>query len=546
MSTTTPGSAPWPASIRAGFSTDPEIGSGNFFHRLRALSVVTDEPLIWAQDAQVDPRAPSGLSVGRFGAIVDRVAAFHHARGVRRRDVVPLYAADGLAPFVHFLALSGLGAIPALLNGRLEPSVAASFIRRVAAHSVVTDAERSSSLRQALGRPLELCTLSETLAERALPLPLQYPFRHADEDPVLLTHSSGTTGEPKAVLLQHQQFFAAVRFRLRLPIPQGAERVLSALPTVHNSSITLLSLALLNGTPLMTLSKRDSSSVLRTIGEFRPSLVAAFPETHVELCEEDLSQHDLSSVAIWYNSGDAAHEVHVRKLVAYGNHVAGRPRKLQPGSHFVDGLGSSEMGHSLFHVTRGPSSANYARCVGKPMPFVDAAVLDEEGVALPVNAIGRLGVRSPTVTQGYWNDSELTWRSRLNGYWLTGDLVYRDDDGYFYHLDRVTDAIQTEQGVLYSCQAEELLLSRLPNLADCSIVGVPSGGGPAHPVALLRLAPGVDVNSANLLREVNEVLTAARMPNVSRAIASDHSDLPIGVTGKVKKRTIREQLAALA
>ncbi len=110
----------------------------------------------------------------------------------------------------------------------------------------------------------------------------------------------------------------------------------------------------------------------------------------------------------------------------------------------------------------------------------------------------------------------------------------------------MTDAIQTEQGVLYSCQAEELLLSRLPSLADCSIVGVPSGAGPAQPVALLRLAPGVDASSASLLREVNEVLTAAQMPNVSRAIASKHTDLPIGVTGKVKKRTIREQLAALA
>ena len=64
-------------------------------------------------------------------------------------------------------------------------------------------------------------------------------------------------------------------------------------------------------------------------------------------------------------------------------------------------------------------------------------------------------MRAPTITPGYWNDSLLTVRSRLAGYWLTGDLVYRDGNGELFHVDRVPDAIKTRSGMVYSLVVEE-------------------------------------------------------------------------------------------
>ena len=69
---------------------------------------------------------------------------------------------------------------------------------------------------------------------------------------------------------------------------------------------------------------------------------------------------------------------------------------------------------------------NYNRCVGRPLDWVDAQILGENGEGLPPNVVGRLGVKAPSVTTGYWNNSLLTFRSRLSGYFLTGDLAYKD------------------------------------------------------------------------------------------------------------------------
>ena len=152
---------------------------------------------------------------------------------------------------------------------------------------------------------------------------------------------------------------------------------------------------------------------------------------------------------VWFNTGDAAHEAHIRALVPHGSHqTIGQDlqRRRVDGSVFVDGLGSSEAGYSVFHNRHTKDTSAYSRCVGKPISFAEAAVLAEDGTPLPPGRIGRLGLKSPTLTPGYWNDS-LTWnRMRLGGYWLTGDLAHQDEEGNFYHLDRAPDAIRTRAG----------------------------------------------------------------------------------------------------
>ena len=141
------------------------------------------------------------------------------------------------------------------------------------------------------------------------------------------------------------------------------------------------------------------------------------------------------------------------------------------GSHFVDGLGSSEMGHNGFHITHTIDSDHYGRCIGKPYQFAEAAVLTSTGEELPLGKVGLLGFRSPSVSPGYWNDSVTTYRFRLNGWFLTGDLVYRDDTGHYFHLDRVPDAVAGFEGPqLFTSMSEERILAALPEVADCTVI----------------------------------------------------------------------------
>ena len=137
-----------------------------------------------------------------------------------------------------------------------------------------------------------------------------------------------------------------------------------------------------------------------------------------------------------------------------------------PGSVFVDGLGSSEMGHSHFFIAHTPDTDRYNRCIGKVHSFADAKVFGPDGDELPSGQVGELGTKSPTLSLGYWNDSARTYRTRFRGYFMTGDLVYRDDDGYYYHLDRKADSVDLGDGsFIYTAACEERILARCPGRA---------------------------------------------------------------------------------
>ena len=95
----------------------------------------------------------------------------------------------------------------------------------------------------------------------------------------------------------------------------------------------------------------------------------------------------------------------------------------------------------------------------------------EDGTEVPVGTVGQVGMKSPTLAVGYWNDSVTTYRTRYRGYYLTGDLMYRDDDGYYYHVDRLVDAVDLGDGNwLYTAMSEERVLARCPDVRDCTVI----------------------------------------------------------------------------
>jgi acyl-CoA synthetase (AMP-forming)/AMP-acid ligase II len=233
------------------------------------------------------------------------------------------------------------------------------------------------------------------------------------------------------------------------------------MPHSHAASLSVLMLSLTRGARLTIQTDKRPHAVLSGIVTIRADAVAAFPKTFVDLCRMDLDAYDLESVQYWIATGDANHEPHIRKLIAHGHHV--KDGEKRPGSRFVDNLGSSEFGFAIFRNVHGPDSDAYDRNIGTPFPWVEVAVLADDGSQVPANTVGKLGVISRSVTKGYWNNHNLTEQNRLRGYWLTGDLVYRDENGAYFHLDRTSDYIETLSGVLYSCWAEELFLKHLPD-----------------------------------------------------------------------------------
>jgi acyl-coenzyme A synthetase/AMP-(fatty) acid ligase len=266
------------------------------------------------------------------------------------------------------------------------------------------------------------------------------------------------------------------------------------------------------------------------------------------LARFDLGERDMDSVALWFNTGDCAHEPHIRHLVAAGsrNVVTREGVKRVPGSSFVDGLGSTEMGHSAFHITHSPDTSRYGRCVGVPHVFADVALLDVgTGEEVPVGQVGHFGLRSPTLAPGYWNDHVNTYRNRLGGYYLTGDLMFRDEEGYYYHVDRAVDAVDLGDGNwLYTGMSEEKILRACPDVRDCTVVSARAGDRVVTDV-LLSLHTGADP-TVDHTETVRAALTPAAAATLRKVVVVDEG-IVVGPTGKVRKFLMRQRhLAELA
>jgi acyl-CoA synthetase (AMP-forming)/AMP-acid ligase II len=538
------------ANLRAALAADPDLGAGNVLVKLIEHGAPLDGPGMTFDTPLDDLPAWHALTLGELHQRVAARAAQLHARGVRPRDPVAVYVATAADCFLNFMALTWLGAIPALMNPNIPGVVAAEYIRRLRGSGLVTDAEQHRLLGDAdLGLELIIDAADTGTGDhRAAPA----PYRHHADDPIAITHSSGTTRMPTAVVHSHASLFAALRkIRLAVPRAQGTARILSVLPAPHAAGIMTINHALCNRSELLYLSKQgDGAAVLDAIERWKPTGVFGFAVTWAELARDDLTGRDLDSVELWFNTGDCAHETHVRRLVAAGSRyaVTREGAKRVPGSNFVDGLGSTEMGHSAFHITHRSDTDRYGRCVGKPYRFAEVALLDPDtGREVPVGHVGHFGLKAPTLAPGYWNDSVNTYRSRCNGYYLTGDLMYRDADGFYYHVDRAVDAVDLGGGEwLYTAMSEERILANCPDVRDCTMVATREDGRVITDV-LLALHTGAD-QDADRTAAIRAALTESAAATLRRVeVVRDDERMITGPTGKVRKFLMRQrQLAETA
>ena len=538
-------------NLRAVLAADTELGAGNVLLRLAEHGADMDMPRV-TFDTEVDAIAAwTPLSLRTLTERVAARAEWFARHGIGRRDPVAVYVTSAADVVLNFLALTWLGAIPALMNGGMPAEIAAEYIRRLRAVGVIIDADHAGMAAHDLGAPI-IGDAAETGTGDPSGAPAH--FRHHPGDPVAITHSSGTTRMPAAIVHSHHGLFAAVRaVRLTEPRQSGPVREMSAFPQAHTAGIIILNEALCNGYELLCLSRQGGSFassgevIIDAIERWRPTAVFGFAVTWSELANFDLTTRDVSSVRVWSNTGDCAHEAHIRRLIAVGTHHAyGQDGIVTlPGSRFNDTVGSTEMGYGGFRISHRPGSERYDRCVGKPFPFAEIILVDARtGQEVPTGEVGQVAMKSPTLALGYWNDSVATFRTRLNGYYLTGDLMYRDEDGYFYHVDRASDAVELGDGNwLYTALSEERILKHCPDVRDCTVLAARRDDGRLVIEVLLVLVTDADAaldRTDRVRAAIGEA--AASMPLKVTAIPDD--GVLLGPTGKVRKFLMRRQLLA--
>lgn len=258
------------------------------------------------------------------------------------------------------------------------------------------------------------------------PASLEVDF-NSEDDIALLQYTGGTTGSPKGVMLTHKNLIANTKMcdAWMYKCKDGEEVFLGVLPFFHVYGMTtVLILSVMKYSKMVLLPKFDIEQTLKAIDKHKPTLFPGAPTMYIGLLNHpEIGKYDLSSIKACL-SGSAPLPVEVQEKF-----------EAMTGGKLVEGYGLTETS-PVTHVnfiwgTRVKGS------IGVPWPDTDAVILrSSDGTILPPGEIGEIAIKGPQVMKGYWNRPEDTAMTFIDGWFLTGDLGYMDENGYFYVVDR--------------------------------------------------------------------------------------------------------------
>jgi acyl-coenzyme A synthetase/AMP-(fatty) acid ligase len=524
---------------------DASLGAGNVLFWLLDRTGDLVSPQLLLDRPWIAPDGTSRTSLS-LADLLEATAAYRHIyreRGVGPGSVVVIQVRTPIDAYLHWVALAANGAIAAPVNPNLSRDAVREYSRRIGASGIIMEGEAAVASRNIWWHstaeeesPVRVTTGTGVFACEA-----EYAYR--PDDIVLLCHTSGTSSPPRAVSCSHHGFMVGLRNQMCQPSPLSGSAMLNALPVAHHSWFMTITWALLSGTRLVLASDQSALTLVTDVQRFQPSSIRSFSCTLREVARLNLQPGALRSVGLWMTTGDVSRRSDIAAVSPLGTHPVAGPNGVscEPGMFVLDGFGSTELGHLHFSQLHAPGQVHEARCIGRPAAFATAAILDADGCQLPDGEVGYLAVRSEAVTPGYWKQPECTAKSRRAGFWITGDIGYRDEFGRYFHLDRCSDVIETPYGRVYSVLCEEELLRCIPEIERCVMLGRRGRDGTVRVVCLVE-SEDSGRDAAVWQRELNDVLARAALPPVAETVVLPPGTLPIGPTGKIRKFLARAEL----
>jgi len=348
------------------------------------------------------------------------------------------------------------------------------------------------------------------------------------EDLAVLLYTGGTTGTPKAAMLSHGNLMVNVA-QVNAWLPQvhfGHERLVGVLPFSHSFGLTAcLNWPMSQGAQIIVLPRFEINGFLKMLRKHRPTMLPGVPTLFVALINDPrLAKLDLS--ALWAAiSGSAPLPVEVRDRF-----------EALSGCRMLEGYGLTEAAPvTHFNPVRGKRPLG---SMGMPLPGTLAKVMDQETGSreLPPGEVGELAIRGPQVMQGYWERPEESAQVLRDGWLFTGDLARRDEDGYFYIVERKKDLIISGGYNIYPREVEEVLY-QVPGVKEAVAFGVPDDYRGEVVQAVIVPQDGVRLEARKILEFCKNQLAVYKVPHSIEFRA----DLPKSLVGKVLRRRLREE-----
>jgi long-chain acyl-CoA synthetase len=410
------------------------------------------------------------------------------------------------------------GGVVVPINNFLKPGEVSYILEDSGADVIITDAESGVDYPalQAARPGLRMWNVEElTDAQTGNMVDRQA------SDLAVLIYTSGTTGRPKGAMLSHANLLHNVESCRIVLKTLEADRFAVLLPMFHSYMLTvgLLLPLLVGGSMVIVKSLHPVKNVLQDVAEHGANTLPAIPQFYRAMA----SAPDGVSLSLKLCISGAA-PLPVQVL---------RDFERKFGIPIIEGYGLSEASPV---VTKNPlDGTRKPGSIGLPIPHVEVSVQDDRGALLGPREIGEICVRGGNVMIGYWGKPEETAKVIRGDWLLTGDVGYRDEDGYYYITDRKKDMILVNGINVYPREVEEVIY-QFPGVKEAAVVGAPDPRRGEQPIAFVVPSDGSSLDERGLQQFVREKLADYKVPRRVVMLGA----LPRNATGKVLKTTLRE------
>ena len=484
------------------------------------------------------------FTYAQLNARANRAANFLREKcGVQKGDRVSLYAQNSVIYLDLFYGLAKIGAIFAPLNWRLtarelsfivgdcDPKVILCAPEYVATLNAMRGETRflpfgengflvgveGAAIDSALSYENEIARASDAEPERP---PLD------DDDPYCILYTSGTTGKPKGAMLPHRQILwncinTAISWGLR---ETDVSPVLT--PLFHTGGLfAFMTPILYIGGRIILTRTFDAEASLRMIVEEKCTVVLGVPTLFQMWYNTPyFQQADFSHMRFWINGGAS---IPVPLMEAWTK---------AKGGVFRQGYGLTEVGPNCFSMTD-EESARKRGSVGKPIFHSQMRLINPEtGKDVGANESGELLIWGPHVSAGYWRNSQATADAIRDGWFHTGDMARRDEDGFYYIVGRFKDMIKSGGENVYAAEVEKIFRDH-PAVEDAALIGKPDPKWDEVGLMIVLLKPGQTATETELLKFCDGKLARFKIPK--QVIFADA--LPYSPYGKIEKVKLKDK-----
>ena len=344
-------------------------------------------------------------------------------------------------------------------------------------------------------------------------------------DLAVLIYTSGTTGRPKGAMLSHANLLHNVESCRIVLKTVDVDRFAVLLPLFHSYMLTvgLLLPLIVGGSILLIKSLHPVRNVLQEILQRQATVLPGIPQFYRSMANAQIPVPLPLRICV---SGAAPLPVQILTEFEVKFHIP-----------LIEGYGLSEASPV---VTKNPlDGTRKPGSIGLPIPHVQVSIQDDSGRELGPNEIGELCVRGGNVMQGYWNQPEETAKVMRHGWLLTGDIGYRDQEGYYFITDRKKDMLLVNGINVYPREIEEVMY-QFPGVKEAAVVGKPDSRKGEQPIAFLAANEGAVVEETALRHFLRKHLADYKVPRKVVVLPS----LPRNATGKILKTALRQMPVA--